>query len=213
MKLVLYCTKEKPNIVKGLDNDFYISNAWKSEGIDDYKLNGKIVAECDFEVDKLTNCGTSFMIMKYDDLQESYRYTNKIARGSCLDYNVLRRYLGTNNGYAISIKNLNIFNETRELSEFDQVNNCCFEKEIDKDFEGLPIYACVFTNGCRYQSDGHTCDKQFFPLKRIHNMSKVFDNNDYEWKYVISVSPEEMFRIANKEQTVLVRRNVLKEML
>ena len=142
----------------------------------------------------------------------------ELIKMSCLDHRQLTEYLGEGDphevlGYATHIKNLYMFDEPRELSEFDQVNNCCFEKEIDKDFEGLPIYACVFKNGCKYQSDGHTCDKHFYPLKRIHNMSKVFDNNDCEWKYVISVSPEEMCRIANKEQTVLVRKNMLKEIL
>lgn len=118
MKLLLYCTKGKP-ILRKLDNYFLDSHNnnyyWAKGQTVPYALNGKIVAECDFEVEEITNCGTSFMIMKYDDLQESYRYTNEIARGSCLDYTDLRRYLGTNNGYAIHIKNLHIFDEPREL--------------------------------------------------------------------------------------------------
>lgn len=123
-KLLLYCTKAKPILRdyrgKAIYDRFVISPTDRPFTSDDKQpiLNGKIVAECDFEVDKLTNCGTSFMIMKYDDLQESYRYTNKVARGSCLDYTDLRRYLGTKDGYAIHIKNLHIFDKPKELSEY-----------------------------------------------------------------------------------------------
>ncbi len=123
-KLLLYCTKKKPYLRdyrgKAIYNRFVISPTDRPFTSDDTQpiLNGKIVAECDFEVDKLTNCGTSFRIMKYDDLQENYRYTNKVARGSCLDYIDLRKYLGTKDGYAIHIKNLHIFDKPKELSEY-----------------------------------------------------------------------------------------------
>ena len=141
-----------------------------------------------------------------------------LPRGTCLTIGDLARYTKTlvNDivfGKAIHIKNLNIFNEPRELSELDQVNNCCFEKEVDKDWEGLPIYACVFTNGCKYQSEGHTCDKHYFPLKHIHNMSKVFDNRDCKWKYVIALSSKEISNILKEKQTVIIRKNVLKEVI
>ena len=136
MKLLLYCTKAKPYLYRQDDDTFKLENKIVDEDISDYKKyyglnNGKIVAECDFEVDKLINCGTSFMIMKYDDLQESYRYTNKVARGSCLDYTDLRRYLGTKDGYAIHIKNLHIFDKPKELSE-------CTTYYGDKKIENAP---------------------------------------------------------------------------
>lgn len=122
MKLLLYCTKAKKQKDLLWSNNlkhFFLDGAYNRliDNLPDYLLNGKIVAECDFEVEELTNCGTSFMIMKYDDLKESYRYTNKIARESCLNYTDLRRYLGTNNGYAIHIKNLHIFDKPYNLGE------------------------------------------------------------------------------------------------
>lgn len=135
MKLLLYCVKAKPYLYKTekpmIEKKFRDYHTQLNKAVLNQNcLNGKIVAECDFEVDKLTNCGTSFMIMKYDDLQESYRYTNEIARGSCLDYTDLRRYLGTNNGYAIHIKNLHIFDKPRELDFYS--SNFDYFKKVEK---------------------------------------------------------------------------------
>lgn len=132
-KLLLYCTKAKPYLYRQDDDTFKLENKIVDEDISDYKKyyglnNGKIVSECDYEVEELTNCGTSFMIMKYDDLRESYRYTNKIARCSCLDYTDLKRYLGENNGYAIHIKNLTIFDKPKELNEYCRYNRPVFDK-------------------------------------------------------------------------------------
>lgn len=122
MKLLLYCTKAKPYL-RDKHNVYGDYHCFPEQVIAAHYLNGKIVAECDFEVDKLTNCGTSFMIMKYDDLQESYRYTNKVARGSCLNYIDLRKYLGTKDGYAIHIKNLNIFDRPRFIRDYSKNEN------------------------------------------------------------------------------------------
>ena len=209
MKLLLYCTKAKPYLVERLPfNEKKFYQCRKKN--DYYSLNGKIVAECDFEVEYFNVLSKT--IEGYKEFER--KDVNYVLERSCLSYTELVDYLGENKvGYTIHIKNLHIFDNPRELKDFDQVNNCCFEKEVDKDWEELPIYACVFTNCCRYQSDGHTCDKHFYSLKRIHNMSKVFDNKDCKWKYVISLSPQEMCRVANKEQTALVRRSVLKEMM
>lgn len=211
MKLLLCCAKAKPylNCDFGKDNhedysgnlNIYLAN--KQNECSNI-VNGKIVIECDYEVEEIKK--------EVSSVVEEW-YSKELLKKSCSNAFELDDYLNHKKGYAIHIKNLHIFEEPRELSEFDQVNNCCFEKEVDKDWEGLPIYACVFTNGCRYQSEGHTCDKHFYPLKHIHNMSKVFDNRDCEWKYVISLSPQEMCRVANEEQTTLVRKVVLKEML
>ena len=135
MKLLLYCTKAKPYLYKTekpmIEKKFGNYHTQLNKAVlNDNCLNGKIVAECDFEVEEITNYGTSFMIMKYDDLQESYRYTNEIARGSCLDYTDLRRYLGTNNGYAIHIKNLHIFDKPRELDFYS--SNFDYFKKVEK---------------------------------------------------------------------------------
>ena len=211
IKALLYCTKAKPYLqinrcVLPTEYDRYILSKEQyysafGEPLD--KLNGKIIAECDFEVDKLTNCGTSFMIMKYDNLQESYRYTNKVARGSCLDYTDLRRYLGTKDGYAIHIKNLHIFDEPQRLTRLTKIN---WEENISECFAKKG--KCNFGYSERY-GNWIGCIKAQID-KAPKNMMRVIDWNG-ETKILISVSPQEMCRIANKEQTVLVRKRVLKE--
>ena len=192
-KLLLYCTKAKPYLefkqiprtLMDIDNSFegYRCSWKRTEDDENFQLNGKIVAECDFEVEEITNCGTSFMIMKYDDLQDNYRYTNEIARGSCLDYNDLKRYLGTNNGYAIHIKNLHIFDKPRELKEYYKDN---FLQELN------------------------TSDTRVY--KAPQNMMNVYDikGNHY---ILISIQPQWLCKILNGEKTIEVRKKVFKEML
>lgn len=193
-KLLLYCTKAKPylNCDFGKDNHEEYSGDWniylanKQDECSNI-VNGKIVAECDFEVEEITNCGTSFMIMKYDDLQESYNYTNKIARDSCLNYNDLRRYLGTNNGYAIHIKNLHIFDKPRKLSDFNKIIETTYGEEPDVTLTRAP-----------------------------QNMMRCcYEKKPKEWKtgVLISIRPEWLCKILNGEKTIEVRRKVLKEML
>ena len=62
MKLLLYCTKEKPylNCDFGKDNHEEYSSNWniylanKQDECSNI-VNGKIVAECDFEVEEIEN--------------------------------------------------------------------------------------------------------------------------------------------------------------
>jgi hypothetical protein len=235
MKLLLYCTKAKPYLRK-LDNYFLDNHKdnyyWSKGQTTPFNFNGKIVAECDYDVEEIKykhiKERDQFGILhsevwyEYKGLNVCNYKCDLTSRSGFKDDDSLFDYLFeylrnkegySQDGYAIHIKNLHIFDEPKELNEFDQVNNCCFEKEVDKDWEGLPIYACVFTNGCRYQSDGHTCDKHFFPIKHIKGMTKVYDTQDYEWKYIMSLSPQEMCRILNREQTIIIRKKVLKEMI
>lgn len=189
IKALLYCTKAKPYLefkqiprtLMDIDNSFegYRCSWKRTEDDENFQLNGKIVAECEIEVEEITNCGTSFMIMKYDDLQESYRYTNEIAKGSCLDYNDLRSYLGTNNGYAIHIRNLHIFDEPRELKEYYKDN---FLQELN------------------------TSDTRIY--KAPQNMMNVYDikGNHY---ILISIQPQWLCKILNREKTIVVREKVL----
>lgn len=193
MKMLLYCTKAKLFLRKSIkDKDYYLDNNSKFNIIpkEDYVLNGKIVAECDFEVDKLTNCGTSFMIMKYDDLKESYRYTNKIARDSCLNYTDLRRYLGTNNGYAIHIKNLHIFDKPKELNEVYKI----------EDIGGM-LFTKPLTNA----------PQNMMMVSLNHWEYATYEPNDIN--ILISIRPEWLCKILNGEKTIEVRKKVLKEML
>ena len=200
IKLLLYCTKAKKKKDLLWSNNlkhFFLDGAYNRliNNLPEYLLNGKIVAECDFEVEEITNCGTSFMIMKYDDLQESYNYTNKIARDSCLNYNDLKRYLGTNNGYAIHIKNLHIFDKPKELNDYykfdgiyNDINNW---KTIDKAPQNM-MYAYDLIS-----------ELGFSGTYNMHLKKNI----------LISIQPQWMCLILNRIKDVEVRKVVLKEML
>ncbi len=176
-KLLLYCTKAKPYIRKDNKHIFWTYTN-KQLDFPNTILNGKIVAECDFEVEEIT--------LKFDDYEvwiESNTDENVILKKSCLDDVELYNYLGGGNGdrgYAIHIKNLNIFDEPRFIQDYSKNEN---------------------------------------PYNYIENapsnMMYAYDVksfNNFEKKILISIKPQEMCRIANKEQTVLVRKRVLKEM-
>ena len=201
MKLLLYCTKAKPylNCDCGKDNheeyskEHFIYLANKQEECSNI-ANGKIVAECDFEVEELLNCGNAFRINKYDDQLENYRYTNEVARESCLNFTDLKKYLGDNNGYAIHIKNLHIFDKPRDITKLVLLN------QYRKDLKGsqynrvknAPQNMCLvdYAIDCNYKE-------------------KIFDS-----PYVlISIQPQWLCKILNGEKTIEVRKKVLKEML
>lgn len=122
MKLLLYCTKAKPYLYRQDDDTFKLENKIVDEDISDYKKyyglnNGKIVAECDFEIEDLRIID--------DDPLGAYWYEtktlseNEVLEKSCLTGDELFDYLGEDNeGYAIHIKNLHIFDEPKELSEY-----------------------------------------------------------------------------------------------
>ena len=174
--------------------DYGYETRWEDKCMLEDVCNGKIVAECDFEVEEITNCGTSFMIMKYDDLQDNYRYTNEIARGSCLDYNDLKRYLGANNGYAIHIKNLHIFDKPRELNDYykfdgiyNDINNW---KTIEKAPQNM-MYA--------------------YDLISELGFSGTY-NRHFEKNILISIQPQWLCKILNGEKTIEVRKKVLNNM-
>ena len=129
MKLLLYCTKAKPYLVKrnifaGVEPSYFILK----ENVED-RLNGKIVAECDFEVEDLR--------IVDDDPLGAYWYEtktlneNEILEKSCLTSDELFEYLGEDNeGYAIHIKNLHIFDEPRKLYD------CLIHPKIEPRYYG-----------------------------------------------------------------------------
>ena len=112
MKMLLYSCKAKP----------YLNDYRSMEGCNQFvlmtkpynSLNGKIVAECDFKVEEIT----------YNDNAYYFDYTNAYAvlKRSCLSCCEIDNYLKRQNGYAIHIKNLHIFDEPKELSDYVQLD-------------------------------------------------------------------------------------------
>lgn len=180
-KALLYTTKQKPYLYKSISsNGVYRTYESKLVGkMRDTELNGKIVIECDYEVEwnDTSWCCSDFI-------------EHKGLEKSCLTKEQLFDYVrGRNEFYAIHIKNLHIFDKPKELSEYYGA----IPKKMNT-LDNLSPYVNVSIDNAP------------------KNMMYAIDDNDKEY-IIIPVSPQEMCRIANKEQTVLVRKRVLKEML
>lgn len=154
MKLLLYCTKAKPYLYHDKDYCFDTMNTidlgyktfkytnervyddetgkflgWANFGnmYEHNSLNGKIVAECDFEVEKIEKkCVDMFKYCYITDTLNEFELMNKTQ----LDGNTTNNYLKGKNGYAIHIKNLHIFDESRELYD------CLIHPKIEPKYYG-----------------------------------------------------------------------------
>jgi predicted transcriptional regulator len=196
MKLLLYSTKA--NKYERLVRDehygkpFYLCGA-VTENFE--SLNGKIVAECDFECEHLYN---TYDI--YDDNVLHYFDTDtlkekELIERSCVSNLELEKYFGKSNGYAIHIKNLHIFDEPKELSDY-----CRFDEN------GALIPITKAPQNMMYATQ-HLGEPMYVENHYI-GLDDYFE--DY---IVISIQPQWMCLILNHIKDVEVRRVVLKEML
>lgn len=122
IKALLYCCKAKPYLWKywfsgdngnGYNYEISLSSKeWKDEGT---ILNSKIVAECDFEVEKIRL--TKFLYLDDNYITNTLR-EKEILKYSCLSYCELADYLGGHYGYAIHIKNLHIFDKPINIRNY-----------------------------------------------------------------------------------------------
>ena len=78
---------------------------WKGRG----KVAGDYVCE---RVDNIVPSANRYMI------NNDIAYTNKVAKGSCLYFNDLKRYLGNKVGRALHITAVKFYDEPKELGEF-----------------------------------------------------------------------------------------------
>ena len=221
-KLLLCCGKAKPLLAKmeyskthGIEGDI----EWYEEyGITKIKeeiklfgtseiLNGKIVAECDFEDGEI----------KYEETSEEcwYVYNSDYSnhnweKETGLLIEEIDKYLNGKNGHAINIKNLHIFDKPKELSEYYTRIN---DKDRMNDFKGIDvIFPDVQIDEWLYECV--SCKKL---EKAPRNIQKIVllnkETNKYEYAILISIKSEELCRILNGNQTIIVRKKVLKEML
>ena len=189
MKLLLYCTKGillQWHFKKFLEKPFmlYPRKAKKEDYESPHTLNGKIVAECDFEVQSLERIGDYIRFAGVEDgewLNNMY-YEYK----SCLSEEELFNYV-KDKFYAIHIKNLNIFDKPRELSDY------CKEEKIRNS-----LYSSFLIKT---------------PIKNApQNMMYCYGKKTGEKYILISIRPEWLCKILNGEKTIEIRKKVLKEM-
>lgn len=190
MKLLLYCTKAKPYLYRRDDDNFELSNKLNSEDINDYKKyyglnNGKIVAECDFEVEKIHKFYCCGFIVNTNTM--CYR---ELLGKSCLSDEEISNY---SPNYAIHIKNLHIFDEPKELNDYYSQNQVDFieESELWRLKKGV--------------------SKAPQNMQKVYKYSfKDCKLNKY---ILISIKPEWLCKILNGEKTIECRKRILKEMM
>lgn len=194
-KLLLYCTKNKWRLFFDKVKQVFTLGKVKSNN----DLNGKIVAECDYEVEEIQNkltSNNSHLELFTDSLIEK-----ELFEKSCLNRYEMFSYLtkdftkkDESRGYAIHIKNLHIFDKPRELSEYRNNNSSPIEKA---------------PQNMMYARQTVPFKKEFL-VKGILQEVRGYKVNEY---ILISIQPQWLCLILNRIKDVEIRRVVLKEML
>lgn len=211
MKLLLYCTKAKPylyetrTIFENSPIEFQLlygkpkypdEPLFGSLVLYGEKLNGKVVGECDFEVEKI----------KLKQTHHDFYLFTKLLEESCLCEDELFKYLDNKSGYAIHIKNLKIFDELMGLSEY---NKKIEYKKCDNCEEHCKFY---YSKNTMSGETNTGCTRYYRLPKAPQNMCYCYDASGN--KYVlISIQPQWLCKILNGKKTIEIRKKVLKEML
>ena len=188
-KLLLYCTKSKKQLVKW-EKYMYGENR-KSDKFN--SLNGKIVGECDYEVSEVELKYAAYFgplyITKRENPFKYFSHTD-LLKASCMQDNEILMYLRNNNGYAIHIKNLRIFDEPKELNEVYSIHN---------------VGGMLLTDKLKKAPQ----NMQRISLKEWEY--GTYNPNDIA--ILMSIYPEWLCKILNGEKTIIIKKKVLKGML
>lgn len=194
MKLLLYCIKAKPylyddRITQGGYNAWYVKNNFQDS------VNGKILAECDFSIEAITDDRLARAIS--DELFFIER--DHLLKDSCLNGEEVKKYLNFYNwkfekqdkivGYAINLKNLHTFDAPKNLNEY---MNGKFEEWDYRDLYELE----KAPKNMQYVSTWGSDEISMWGSTYI----------------LVSVKPDNLCRILNGDKTIEIKKKVLKGM-
>ena len=175
-KCLMYCTKALPNLYKLDENEFYTDRDTHYNGL---ALNGKIVAECEIEIEEHKEPTIDWLCMS---LREKIVFGNLCEKAS-IDELECYKYANGKPLYALHIKNLHIFDNPRELSDFNKIIGTTYGEEPDETITRAP-----------------------------QNMMRCcYEKKPKKWEtgVLISIQPQWLCKILNGEKTIEVRRKVL----
>lgn len=135
-KLLLYCTKAKPYIQP------YLSIAGVgiiAEPIKPNYINGKIVAECEVECEKINTLLDGALCMTYFASESE----NKLLQKSCLTYEQLHNYLKGKNGFSLHLTNIKVFEKPFRIEYVKDIEMNALKKAPQN-------MQKVWFNGCWY---------------------------------------------------------------
>ena len=202
-KLLLCCTKNKRGYLHfdkredtPRNRKYYLSP--DSSPFDTYEpgnyLNGKVFAECDYEVEKIECIRCDLKYIEYHYITKTLS-EKELLKKSCLDFPKLQDYLRLNNGYAIHVNNLNTFDNARPLNYYWNKNkNECLKHSPSNMMKVSEIKQEEIT----------------IPFKTNPKEVNAIKINDY---ILVMVNPEEACDLLNGNRSVLVRKKVIKGML
>ena len=152
--MLIYCTKDTKNIyriMRNYDNKVLklvaSSKTIQEELKDKNTINGKVVARFNATAEEIICrpiCG------EWECYTKTQGYS-EIAEASCLENKEIVHYLKGKNGTAIHIHDLEIFDESKEISEFKsykknivdtKINGIVFETELDNSLTKAPQSWC-----------------------------------------------------------------------
>lgn len=196
-RLLFYCTKAKPYITY----DSYDKRVWNTD-LSELMLNGKIVVECEYDLVEVIKYA-SYDCTYYTNTIDTFGLPPLLLQKSCLDHDALDEYLKEDNGYAIYLKNVKVFDEPKELGE-------CEMQVSEIDYDTLSCDSCTML-----KKDCKECYYNYRELRKApQNMCYVgFKGQKY---ILIPIKSQYLVHILNGEKTIEVRRkilNALKELI
>ena len=197
MKLLLYCSKKGPQLVKH-NNGFNINNLnkcnWELKEYEEIEVNGKIVAECDFKFEKV------YFMSNSRDLWWGTEKTD-ISKDSGLTPKEIAKYYNKLHGYIVRVKNINVFEEPKEIN--------CYMKRTPK------LVSDIICDSCTdFGSDCKTCPDyyEYYNLDRVPTrMTYCYSEKVGEEYIFMSVDSKRLRKLLNGEISVLLCKTVLKE--
>ena len=214
MKYLIYCTKAKPYLNDYRKVEFCEKFVTMNKKVNELNCNGKIVAEFDGEIEPIVlvrekNNGALYSWHEYHDINISNENECDLLKESCLTLEQIEDYLpfkpfkiktyGTrvtiNDGYAIHINDLKIFDKPKELSDY------------------MPICKGLY-DAQEYHNFFFGSQDEFAPQveKAPQNMMYV-SSNGFDKLCLISIRPQWVEKILNGEKTIEIRRKVLRDCL
>lgn len=222
MKLFLCCKKTKTYLTKA---EYYVCDENKeytkflvNKSKKDLKLfggdilNGKILAECDFEIKEIDE--DAWLRIRSDErISHIDRY--HVLKDSGFSIDKFEKHLSKRHGYVLYLNDLSIYDKYKETSDF--------KRELKKDepceFECAGFPGAIQPSMKYYIDLGKQENSKFNLIEMATDLDEIprtlkeiyyYDDEAKHWKkgVMLALDSRELRDILNKEQTVILRKSI-----